>query len=168
MRKRKIALLSLCMACLPSAALANSSWRWFTKTRPHDLLPAAIAVTIAIEICLLVRFSGVKSGKWAAGSVIAANLVSFLVPWALEYEEYLYSGWSMYMGFDAFLSKTPHYQVTILFLLMTLLFELPVLYLLLRKCAQNKKRLMLTAAGANALTTLICAVMERTLCRGQW
>ena len=168
MQKRKLALLSLCLACLPSAALANSSWRWFTKTRPHDLLPAAIALTIALEIYLLVRLGGVKRRKWAAGSVIAANLVSFLAPWALEYEEYLYSGWSMYVGFDAFLSKTPHYQVTILFLALTLLFELPVLYLLLRKRVQSKKRLMLTAAGANALTTLICAGMERMLCRGQW
>ena len=153
---------------LPASALANSSWRWFTKTRPHDLLPAAIAETIAIELCLLVRFSGVKSGKWAAGSVIAAIAVSFLVPWALEFEDFLYGGWNSVMGFEAFLSKTPHYQVTILFLALTLLFELPVLYLLLRKRVQNKKRLMLTAAGANALTTLICAVLERTLCRGQW
>ena len=72
------------------------------------------------------------------------------------------------MNFDAFLSKTPNYQVTLMFLLLTLLFEIPVLYLLLRKHTESKKRLLLTAAGANTVTTLICAVLERTLCRGQW
>lgn len=167
MRKRNVQLAVLLMM-MPAGALANSSWRWFTKTRPHDLLPLSIVLTVAIEIFALLRFGGVKSKGWAAGGVIAANLISFLVPWALEYEDFLYGGWNTAMSFGAFLSKTPHYQVTILFLCLTLLLELPVLYLLLRKRAQDKKRLMITAAGANAMTTAICAVLERTLCHGQW
>ena len=168
MRKNRAWLASAFLIMLPASALANSSWRWFTKTRPHDLLPLSIVLTILLEGFALLRWGGVKHKRWAAGSVIAANAVSFLVPWALEFEDFLYGGWNSAMGFEAFLSKTPHYQVTILFLALTLLFELPVLYLLLRKRVQNKKRLMLTTAGANTLTTLICAVLERTLCRGQW
>lgn len=168
MRKRNAQLAVLLLTMMPVSALENSSWRWFTKTRPHDLLPVSIILTIAIEIFALLRYGGVKSKGWAAGGVTAANLVSFFVPWALEYEDFLYGGWNTAMSFDAFLSKTPHYQVTILFLLLTLLLELPVIYLLLRKRVQNKKRLMITAAGANAMTTAICALLERTLCRGQW
>lgn len=161
-------LAAALLAMTPMNAMANSSWRWFTQTRPHDLLPLSIVLTVVIEIAALLRLGGVKSKGWAAGGVVAANLISFLVPWALEYEDFLYGGWNTAMSFDAFLSKTPHYQVTILFLLLTLLFELPVLYLLLRKRAQNKKRLMLTAAGANAVTTMICAMLERIFCQGQW
>lgn len=168
MRKKEAMALGLCLAWMPTAALANSSWRWFTNTRPHDLLPLAIVMTIAIEIFALLRFGGVKSKKWAAGSVIAANLVSFLVPWALEYNDFLYGHWNSVMNFDAFLSKTPHYQVTILFLLLTLLLEIPVLYLLLRKRTENKRRLLITAGGVNAVTTVLCAVLERALCRGHW
>lgn len=168
MRKKRVWLAVFCLTALPISALANSSWRWFTKTRPHDLLPLSIALTIAIEILALLRLGGVKSKGWAIGSVIVANLVSFLVPWALEYSDFLYGGWNTAMNFDAFLSKTPHYQVTMLFLLLTLLLEIPVLYLLLRKRVPSPKRLLLTAGGANAVTTMICAVLERTLCRGQW
>lgn len=168
MRKKNAQIAALLLTLMPVSALANSSWRWFTKTRPHDLLPVSIVLTIVIEIFALLRYGGVKSKGWAIGSVIAANLISFLVPWALEYEDFLYGGWNTAMNFDAFLSKTPHYQVTMLFLLLTLLLELPVLYLLLRKRAQSKKRLMITAAGANAMTTVICALLERTICRGQW
>lgn len=168
MRKKTIGLLGLCLLQLPTAALANSSWHWFTKTRPHDLLPLAIILTVTIEICALVRFGGVKSKRWAAGSVIAANLVSFLLPWAFQYHVFFYEHWNSYMGFDAFLSKTPHYQVTVLFLHLTLLMEIPTLYLLLKKRSADKKRLLLTAIGMNVVTTVLCAVMERALCRGQW
>lgn len=168
MRKKGLGLVCLTLTAIPAAALANSSWRWFTKTRPHDLLPLAIILTVAIEIFALLRFGGVKGKKRAAVSVAAANLVSFLVPWVLEYDTFLYEHWNTVMDFDVFLSKTPNYQVTLAFLLLTLLFEIPVLYLLLSKHTESKKRLLLTAAGANTVTTLICAVMERTLCRGQW
>ena len=168
MRKKNLGLICLGLMSLPAAALANSSWRWFTKTRPHDLLPLAIILTVAIEIFALLRFCGVKGKKRAAIGVAAANLVSFLAPWVWEYDDFLYAHWDSVMNFDAFLSKTPNYQVTLMFLLLTLLFEIPVLYLLLRKHTESKKRLLLTAAGANTVTTLICAVLERTLCRGQW
>lgn len=168
MKRRAGVLWGLCLALLPTAALANSSWRWFTKTRPHDLLPLAIVWTVAIEIFALCRFGGVKSKKRAAGSVVIANLISFLVPWALEYHDFFYEQWNFSMGFDAFLSKTPHYQVTALFLLMTLLAEIPAVYLLVKKHVPDKKRLLLTAVCMNTATTAVCAVMERVLCRGQW
>ena len=168
MRKKEVGLVGLGLMAIPAAALANSSWRWFTKTRPHDLLPLAIVLTVIIEILALLRFGSVQGKRRAALGVSAANLVSFLVPWAWEYNDFLYAHWDSVMNFDAFLSKTPHYQVTLLFLLLTVLFEVPVLYLLLKKHTDSKKRLLMTAAGANAVTTLICAVMERVLCRGHW
>lgn len=58
MRKNRAWLASAFLIMLPASALANSSWRWFTKTRPHDLLPLSIVLTILLEGFALLRWGG--------------------------------------------------------------------------------------------------------------
>jgi len=49
---------------------------------------------------------------------------------------------------------------------MTLMIETPMVFFTLRKNAGNKWQFLLTAVGANVITTLITAAAERIFCFG--
>ena len=61
-----------------------------------------------------------------------------------------------------------YFTVGTIFLIMTLVLEIPVVFLTLRKYAKGKWRFLLTVAGANVATTVITAAAERIFCYGQW
>lgn len=154
-------LLAVWTACaLALTASANSSWHWISSTRPFDLLPLVMAVTLAIETVALTHIAQVRPTGRVLCIVLLANSLSFAVPYILvDPAPYSYS---------QLLEHYPVYTVGIAYLIATLLVELPAIWLTLRKNTDRPMRLVLTALGANVVTTLITALAERLFCRGSW
>ena len=175
MKNKKILICFLTILTLfwfsPITAYANSSWMWISKTRPYDLLPFVITGTLLIEI-LAVRFvAGIKRFIKIIPITVISNLVSFAVPYLLMFvtvqmENSTISDGIPYTLEDA-LEKWPFYTVGLTFLFMTLACELPIVYNVLKKETEHRKRLALVIIGSNLLTTVLTAVVERTLCYGR-
>ena len=162
-------MLTTALLALPWAALANSSWRWLTKTRPWDILPFVVAVTLLLEILAVWTGLGQKRFFKVAGTVTAANLLSFAAPYAYEWVMTLFDkAHGMSYSFLEHLDHWPVYTVGVVYLLMTLAVEVPVVYRLLHADAKSEKRLLLTIVLANAATTAFAAFMEHMATRGTW
>lgn len=148
---------------LTMPAYANSSWVWFSESRPYTILPFVIAVTLLIEISAVKLICKTDSLKKTVIVVTPANLISFAVP-------YLWELFWLDKGFDLsyILEHTPFYTIGAVFLLVTILCELPVVYVLLRKNTEKKGRLLFTVIGANVITTALAAAAEGILCRGEY
>ena len=165
MNRRKIAACAMLLCLLPLTASANSSWRWISETRPYDVLPFVALITIVIETAALWWILGKQKLKKIVVVVVIANLLSFAAPYWFMYDE------TLRMPLKPFpeLMESGHYfTVGTIFLLMTLLVELPVVFLTLRKHTEKKGRFLLTAVSANVVTTFITAAAERIFCYGQW
>ena len=166
MNRRMTALAVLMMICLlPITASANSSWIWLSEARPYDVLPFVAVITIAIETAALWYVLGKKHLVKIAVVVVIANLLSFAAPYLFWYDE------NIRMPLKPFpeLMEYGHYfTVGTIFLIMTLVLEIPVVFLTLRKYAKGKWRFLLTVAGVNVVTTIITAAAERIFCYGQW
>ena len=154
-------------------AFANSSWVWISETRPDDLLPFVITGTLLIEI-LAVRFvAGIKKIQKVIPVTVIANLVSFAAPYFLMAmmvqmdNSTVPDGETLYTVKET-LEKWPTYTVGLSFLIMTLACEMPIVYNALKKETDHHKKLALVIIGANFLTTVLTAVVERTLCYGRW
>ena len=153
------ALTAVALAlALGDTALANSSWHWLTDTRPYEVLPFAAAATVAIEFAAIYFIARVKRPWKTLLVVVIANLLSFGLPYPIL----LASPASSYT-----LDRLP-YLIGPLYLIVTLALELPVTILSLRKDAPGDKRLVLTVIAANAVTTAMCAVIERAYSHGSW
>lgn len=167
-----IALLFVFM--FPLTASANSSWHWISSKRPLDLLPVVIIVTLIIEIVSVYYIAKVKDLKRVIPTVLLANLVSFLAPyiWMAVDPYNIYSFYTfeegIFYSIDRNVNSSPTFTVSILYLLITLLIEVPIVFLILRKKAPNKIVLIATIVGSNVITTAITFAVERIFCYGQW
>lgn len=160
--KQTAALVLVCML-IPLTASANSSWRWLSETRPYDVLPFVAVITIAVEAAALWFVLGKKHLAKIAVVVVIANLLSFAAPYLIDYLDEMRI-WSM----QELLDKFPSYTVRAAYLWVTLLVELPFVFLTLHKHASNKRRFLMFAVGANVATTIITAMAERIFCYGKW
>lgn len=168
---KKYKLFSLSVISLLGAlmfavsASANSSWVWISETRPYDILPFVVAGTLLIETVAVNLVS--KVGNWYKTffAVFVGNIISFIAPY-IGYSNSLYG--QMGYTLSQIIDRGPYYTVGTVFLLLTLIIELPVVYFLLKKDADNKKKLAVTIVLANIVTTVLVAVVERTLCYGRW
>lgn len=152
----------LCMVCLAVPAFADSSWVWISETRPYDVLAWVAMATLVIETGII-WYVG-KTGKlWKVfGVVVLGNLLSFAAPYVLAACDPIYP-------FMQALKSLPIYTVGWVYLLMTLLVELPIEYSLLKKDAGERTRPLLYAViASNVLTTVMVAVVERIFCYGRW
>ena len=169
MKKYKLFSMSVISAlgvsAFPMFASANSSWVWISETRPYDILPFVIIGTLLIETVAVNLVS--KIGNWYKTFfvIFIGNIISFAVPY-IGYSNSIYAevGYTLSQIID----RGPYYTVGTAFLLLTLIVELPIVYFLLKKDADNKKKLALCIVLANIVTTVLVAVVERTLCYGRW
>jgi len=60
------------------------------------------------------------------------------------------------------------YIIRLIYLVLTLCIEVPLVYFLLNNRSKNKKILLLIIIAVNVITTIIVAVLERRLCQGRW
>ena len=144
---------------------ANSSWHWVT-TSPLKVLPFAVIITLLAETFAVVKIGRTADAKKVFLVVSCANLFSFLAPYIERAYRFIPTagGFSIKAAFD----KGPYYMVLTGYLLLTLIVELPVVYLLLRKNTECKRRLFVSILASNVITTLFVAVCERLICIGQW
>ncbi len=144
-----------------SIVFADSSWIWISETRPYDVLPFVAAATILIESAMVCWLGKVRKKPFAVVVVLISNLISFVLPYMLGIAMAVYPGTEVW-------DRMPFYTVSFLYLLLTLAAEVPVGYALLKKHVDNGKKLLFTLIAANAVTTAMVAVVERTLCEGHW
>ncbi len=156
----------------PITAYANSSWHWVSSSRPLDLFPVVVIITLLLEIISVNYIAKVKDLKRVIPVVSLANLASFVVP-------YIWLGVSprnVYTGLDDNIfnvikytvEHTPTFTVSISFLLMTLLVETPIVYLFFKDNVQNKRKLIFNIILINIITTAITFAVERIFCYGEW
>ena len=76
----------------------------------------------------------------------------------------------LFLGLHRFSDYFPWYNaaVGIVALVLTLVIELPACYNMIGTEPSNRKRLLWTLAGANTVTTVMTAAVERLLCYGRW
>ena len=168
-RYRFLSGLTGCLLfCLfPAAtAWANSSWRWAAETRPYDVLPYVVVLTLAIETAALVLLAKIpRIGKLFC-VVALANLLSFLAPYAAEYLIFRSDG--IYPSFAYYAEHMPVYTVGIVYAIVTLAVELPIVYAALKRDTDNKPRLAWVIIGANLVTTALSFLIEHMFCPGRW
>ena len=163
MNRRKLAACAALFCLLPLTASANSSWVWISNARPYDVLPFVALITIAIEAAALWWTLGKQHLTKIVVVVVIANLLSFAAPYFFEY-----TNPQRIYPMTQVLDKFPSYTVRAMYLVITVIVELPVAFFSLRKHAERKGSLLLTAACANLVTTLLTAAAERLFCYGQW
>ena len=159
---RIIVLSSLMLLILPQAVLADSSWCWLTDIRPFDILPPVALATIVIEVLAIWLIPNTGKLMKTAVAVILANAASFLLPYALLLND------PVYPKFDDMLNAGPNYIVGAGFVILTLVLEIPIVYNLLKKHVDSKKKLLWSIIGSNIVTTAMVAVIERMVTDGYW
>lgn len=159
---RIIVLSSLMLLILPQAVFADSSWCWLTDTRPFDILPPVALATIVIEVLAIWLIPNTGKLMKTAVAVILANAASFLLPYALLLND------PVYPKFDDMLNAGPNYIVGAGFVILTLVLEIPIVYNLLKKHVDSKKKLLWSIIGSNIVTTAMVAVIERMVTDGYW
>ena len=157
-----IAIMAL-IVLLPANAFADSSWVWISEKRPFDILPWVALGTILIEWLSIWLIPRTGHAFKVLGIVMVANAASFLLPYA-----FLKADLSWYGTFEDILDSGPHYIVSGVFLLLTLLVEMPIVYNVLKSNVQDMKKLQLTIIVSNVITTAGVAIIERLITEGYW
>ena len=157
-----IAIMAL-IVLLPANAFADSSWVWISEKRPFDILPWVALGTILIEWLSIWLIPRTGHAFKVLGIVMVANAASFLLPYA-----FLKADLSWYGTFEHILDSGPHYIVSGVFLLLTLLVEMPIVYNVLKSKVQDKKKLQLAIIVSNIITTVGVAIIERIITEGHW
>ena len=159
---RVIVITCFVLLIIPQAVFADSSWCWLTDTRPFDILPPVALATIVIEVLAIWLIPNTGKLMKTAVAVILANAASFLLPYALLLND------PVYPKFDDMLNAGPNYIVGAGFVILTLVLEIPIVYNLLKKHVDSKKKLLWSIVGSNIVTTAMVAVIERMVTDGYW
>lgn len=154
---------------MTTTAYANSSWHWVADN-PLTILPWAVVLTLFVEIIGICYANHFSKPLKPAIVISAANIISFLSPYAFIglFPEMHMENLGFFERINDYANKLPFYIVGIAFLLLTLLVEIPVVYIFLKKDAANKKHLFISIVVVNCITTLIVAIIERMLFKGSW
>lgn len=158
----------------PITTYANSSWYWVSQTRPYDLLPIAIIVTLLIEVLSINYIAKIRNLKTVIPTVALANLFSFLLPylWITIDPMNVYAMFpddeGLFKIIERSVEHTPIFTVSIFYLVLTLLIEVPIVFLFLRKRALKKKVLISVIILSNTITTAFTFALERIFCYGAW
>lgn len=166
---RRTAVIVFILSCLfvlmfSSVSYANSSWHWVTAS-PMKVFPFAVFFTLIIETAAVVIIGKVADVKKSIIVVGLANLFSFLAPYVIRAYNFIPTsgGFKLWAAFE----KGPYYMVLSGYLILTLIVELPVVYLMLLK-ESSKTGLAAAILASNIITTLLVAVSERLICIGSW
>lgn len=158
-------LVGILFMCVPVTVFANSSWHWIT-TSPMKVLPYVIIFTLIIEITSVFVLGKIKNFKRVFYVISLANLLSYLAPYIERAYRFIPTsgGFKISSAFN----KGPYFMILTGYLFLTIIIELPITFLLLRKYSESKKMLTVSILGANIVTTIAVAIVERAVCVGQW
>ena len=165
---RIIVIILVILILFPYLAYANSSWRWISRYRPFDILPAVVIMTLVVEIFMITRLGKVKNLIIASIVISVANVASFVVPYLWLHLGRNELGIPGHEHFELLINNWPTYNVGLMYLLLTLVIEVPIVYILLKKYCTNQEKLLKAIAMANIVTTILVAVVERIISYGEW
>jgi hypothetical protein len=148
----------------PITAYANSSWHWLTKTRPLDVLPYVVILTLAIEYFTIKKANSINQSIKLFLVVCFANAISFLLPYVILFIVPDPAGYT----FEMLLKNLPTYSIGIGYLFLTLVAEVPIVFICFMNNVKSKKNLFVSIILVNVATTVMVAVIERIICRGSW
>lgn len=166
MKHRKIDTLAaviILSVFFSATAYANSSWHWLTKTTPFDILPYVVVLTLFIEYIMMKNLNSINRPFRLFIIVCFANLVSFLLPYGV-----LLIPSDVGYTFEMSLKHLPQYTVGAGYLFLTLVAEVPIIYMSLKNVVSNRKKFFVSIIIVNVVTTMMVAVVERIFCRGVW
>jgi len=179
LKNKKLLILISCLLFVPLftlPVLANSSWHWLT-IHPIDLLPYAIIITLAVETFAIYKFGVSKRGEGAIAitfiAVCIANLMSFIIPPLLITCGSYFTG-SIRVGrsfsemWNYMAKSGPTFIIGIGYLLTTLIIEMPIVFLILKRFTNYKGQLITVIILTNVITTAMVAITERIACKGAW
>lgn len=161
--KNKIITVILCIFVFilsTVSVFADSSWIWISETRPYDLFPIVIILTLIVEIIAINYWAEVHMLLKTCIVVTLANLASFLIPyWITVYID----------GVHQYPDTLNDYHSIVIgpYLILTFMLEVPIIMLLLKKNA-DKKKLFIVTLVANVLTTLMVYAIEKIFCEGYY
>ena len=160
--KESLCIIVLLVLCIPQTVYADSSWMWFTKTAPYELLPFVAVLTIAIEYFMILKLLDIKKKKRLFAVICLANLLSFLLTYGATFYA---SGYENIMNF---FDGLDFYTINFGYLFLTLIIECPVVYGVIADEVKNNKKSIGIIALANIVTTVLVIVIERISCKGKW
>ena len=155
------------LALYPAIIYANSSWHWVTRS-PKKVLPIAVFLTLVLETIGIYTYNKIKDKGKVLFIVTIANIVSFILPYVERANRHMPTSGTWFWAWRSAFDSGPYYMVLFGYLFLTLIAEIPIVYYYLGKIVDNKKKLLNSIISVNIVTTLIVAVLERLLCRGQW
>ena len=160
MKKWGVFTATVCLlsACFFTTVYANSIWN--EKIENFSYRPYLIGIiigTLLIESLVLIFVS--KSGKplKVTTAVIAANAASFLIPRWIINIIFMENGLSIYLGM---MSVHNGIQLDVIFFIVTIIIELPILWIILRKDVKSVKTFMFTALTVNFVTNFATAFIN--------
>ena len=146
-----------------TTAYANSSWHWLTK-RPFDILPYVVIGTLLIEHTIIKMINSITCSFRLFIIIFLANIASFLLPYAVWFipdDSRIYT-------LEMAIKYLPTYNIGGLFVFLTLIVEIPIVYVSVKRFVTDKKRLLVSIITVNIVTTIMAAVVERVFCKGSW
>jgi hypothetical protein len=150
-----------CAVVFPATVFANSSWGWIAETRPYDVLPYVIVITLAIETWAINKIPKIGKPFKVFCIVTIANLLSFAAPYLFWYSaavsDQLYT-------FSETLENMPVYIVGIAYLFITLALKFRLYTMLLYKVYKIKSCCLGPLSELMYITTIMLLFIERIIC----
>lgn len=146
-----------------TTAYANSSWHWLTKTTPFDILPYAGVLTLLIEYITIKKSNSINRPFKFFVIICLVNMASFLLPYAI-----LLMPSDFGYAFETSIKHLPNYIIAFGYLFLTLIAEVPIVYISFKNIVTNKKKFLLSIIIVNIVTTIMVAFIERIFCEGSW
>lgn len=162
-------ILTITIILLIPVSGYNGGWTWRSQVEPLDILPIIVLFTLLTETLLINFVPKLRNLTKVFLIVMAGNLLSFISPYLKLFfvwlEEEIIAGGA---SFELLKGFSLLYTTGILFLVVTLLMETPMVYFALRNKAEKDETLLVVTIVANVLTTVVITIIERTLCYGCW
>lgn len=138
-------------------SILNESLENFSLSK---YMPIIIGGTLIVESLIILLLSDIKRIVNVPFAALVANVASFLIPrliWGSLNGEFLYEGLFIYGN------TVTDWLVAGLYLAVTLVIELPVIWLMLRKFTKKTARLMWVTVAANVFTTVILEIIQQQI-----
>ena len=139
--KQIIFVVLIIVFMCPKIVYANSSWRRISKTRPYDILPFVIIITLVIETFGICYICKIKSKIKSFIVISFANLTSFVLPEVINYfnPSFKYIDLPLREAYFAGKEHWPQYTIGPFYYVLTIGIELPIVYFLSKKNQQTRK-----------------------------
>lgn len=137
-------------------ASANSIWTERMENYSYmEHFPYIIIGTLIVETLALLVVTKMKKPLKVIGTVVLANAASFLIPEAIM-NLILFGG----QRFELFMLFNTYWFLNVIFIIITLAIELPIIWAILKKDVKSVKVLLLTATAVNIFTTVVTAIID--------